>query len=74
MLAKVQSYQSQTFDCYGVKVHPWDLTNIFQPFVHIGGLIHLGDYYETRSDAEKAAEELALKWEGKTTRPTGDSG
>lgn len=44
-------------------VHPWDLTNIFQPFVQEGSFTYCGAYYETRSEAEKAAELWALKWE-----------
>ena len=59
MLAKVDTYQSQTYDCYGIKVLPRGFVNAFQPFIQKGGTVFVGPILELRSEAEKYAEDWA---------------
>ncbi len=59
MLARVDTYQSQTYDCYGIKVLPRGFVNVFQPFIQMNGIVLVGPVLELRSEAEKYAEDWA---------------
>ena len=58
-LAKVDLYQSQTFDCYGIKVINSHPTNLFQSFVLYRGRVEVGDVFEIRDHAYLQASEMA---------------
>ena len=58
-LAKANFYQSQTYDCYGIKVINSHPCHRFQSFVSYRGIVEVGDIFEIRDHAYLQASEMA---------------